>query len=588
MRGTGFMVALALAAGALTVRAADPPPWAFRVGDDPAWADPALDEAGWERGDAPAPLAMPRHPYCGWYRFHFTVGGPRPAGGWGIRIGRVQTADEVFLNGVRIGGEGRIGDRFVDALYKERVYALPDRLLRPGDNVLALRVQSSFDRGGLAGGPVEIGDAAALVTEARARAARRRQTEAFFLGAIAAVFAMRLLLALYRVRQPEYAQFGAMVALLGSVVLLESLLWYDAGFATPWSQRVVVVLFLWTPVPLLLFAAGAGGGPWLGRAHRGLAAACGGLGLAYLAWGSLRWVRAAETAWWILLAGAAVLLARQAWRLRVWRQSAEPLAVAVGIAVFGLLAAIDLILPTRMAAAIPFGLPMHAGFAAMGIALACALAIRARRMNERLRSLSRQVLAAHEDACARTASALHDDVAPTLAAVKLDLQMLLRNRQLQEEGRRMVGAVSAAIERTRTLSREMHPVAVDRLGLAAALRTLADRLAEANGWTLRLDLAENAVPPGPRTVMVYRMGQELLYNVAKHAAARTVEVSLATDARGLRLVVRDDGRGCDPAATPPGMGWIGLRERAAAAEGRCRIERRRSGGLEVDLWIPHR
>lgn len=587
-RGLILAAVFLAAAGLATAAQEAGQVWLSRVGDDPAWAAPDLDESDWRRSDGPEPLTLRRYPCRGWYRLHFTLPAARPEGGWGVVLGRIQTADEVFLNGVFIGGEGVIADRFVDALYKTRVYALPGGLLRSGGNVLAIRVQSSLDRGGLLNVPAVFGDLGALRAATERRAARRKQLEAFFLGMLSVALAFWLVLLVYGVRQSEYLYFGALVGLLAMTFLLESLLWYDAGLATPHTQRLCISLFLLLPLPLLLFGARLVQGVRRARAHKLLAACCAVLSLACLLGGTLRVVRVAELWWWFILLALGILLLQQAWRLRAWRLSAAPLAVAVGLALFGLFALLEQGLPSRMLTAVPFGLFLHAGFASLAASLACALAVRFHHANERLRTLSRQLLVVQEDACKRTASALHNELAPTLAAVKLDLQIFLSKHALTAEGRRVVEQLAAAIDQARTLSREMHPVAVDHLGLPAALRALAGRLAEVNGWTLRLDLPDAPGLTGPHAALLYRMGQELLYNVAKHAEAHHVEVSLAVGEDGARLAVRDDGKGCDPGTTPPGIGWISLRERAETLGGRCRIMPRKEGGLEVTLWIPPR
>ena len=197
-----------------------------------------------------------------------------------------------------------------------------------------------------------------------------------------------------------------------------------------------------------------------------------------------------------------------------------------------------------------------------------------------------QLRAAQEEAARRTATVLHNDLAPTLATVKLELQMFLMKHP-HADGRRMVETLSHAIDRARDLSREIHPAVVDHLGLPAALRALSGRLAEANGWVLTLDTPESMNLPGRTAALLYRIGQELLYNVTKHAGARRVDMILADGRRGLHLVVRDDGKGCNPATVRPGIGWISLRERVSALGGRCRMTPRKNRGLEVCVWIPH-
>jgi two-component system NarL family sensor kinase len=205
---------------------------------------------------------------------------------------------------------------------------------------------------------------------------------------------------------------------------------------------------------------------------------------------------------------------------------------------------------------LPFSLLFHAGFGGLVLALAVALALRYRRTHRQLRELSMRLVSTQEAERKRLAADLHNSVAPSLATLKLDLQLLLRRHGQDDEGRPMVETLSRSIEEIRTLSHELRPAVVDQLGLPAALRGLVERLARRHNWTLELDLPDAfARLPSEIAVSLYRMAQEALYNAARHAEARTVGLSLRSVRRGLELRITDDGRGCDP-------------------------------GLEVMLWIP--
>lgn len=561
--------------------------WRWQVGDDPAWAAPDFDDVGWAHGEPPEPITLMRYPYRGWYRLHFTLPPERPEGGWGIALGRIQTADEAYLNGVFIGGEGVIQDQFVDALHKKRVYALPDEFLRTDGNVLAVRVQSSVMDGGLIGARTGFGDQRVLQANAARQALHRKLLEAFFLGMLSIALAFWFLLMLFRERQSEYVYFGMLVGLFTATTLMESLLWYDAGWATPLTQRLTIGLYLMLPVPFLLFGAHLLQGLRSPSLHRGLALLCLVMGVAYAFFGGLQYFRLVETVWWLILLITGALLVWQGWRLRVWKQSAAPLALAVGIGLLLLFALLDQFLAGGWAGLLPFGALLYLGFACLVVSLACALALRFQQFNERLRSLSHQILSAQEVACKRAAAMLHGELAPTLAAAKLDLQMFLRKYQLPDEGTRLVEQLSAAIDRARTLSHEMHPVEVEQLGLARALKALAERLAQVNGWTLHSDLTDRPVLSTAHAILLYRMGQELLYNVAKHAEARNVFLTLSSNAQGAHLSVRDDGKGCNPRTATPGIGWFTLCERTEALQGRCEVIQPADGGLEARIWIPH-
>ncbi len=156
----------------------------------------------------------------------------------------------------------------------------------------------------------------------------------------------------------------------------------------------------------------------------------------------------------------------------------------------------------------------------------------------------------------------------------------------------MVETLAQAIGALRTISRDLHPAALDRLGLPAALQALAERLAHREGWTLHLDLL-SADPGGserlPQSLQVglFRVAQEALFNIARHAQAQRVWVGLYPSQRDIRLTIRDDGRGCTPEAVrSPGIGWATLHERATLLGGTCRITAHPGKGVEVELWAP--
>ncbi len=139
-------------------------PWQLRVGDDLAWATAPGDTALWQ--SVPVPGAWEDAGLWGydgfaWLRRTFTL----PAGASGrplvLRLGRVDDADEVFVNGQRIGGTGAMPPAYATAYYAERAYYLPAGALRPGANTLAVRVYDGELAGGIVTGPVEIAVATA-------------------------------------------------------------------------------------------------------------------------------------------------------------------------------------------------------------------------------------------------------------------------------------------------------------------------------------------------------------------------------------------------------------------------------------------
>lgn len=218
-----------------------------------------------------------------------------------------------------------------------------------------------------------------------------------------------------------------------------------------------------------------------------------------------------------------------------------------------------------------------------------------RGANERLRLLSRQVLDAQEAERRQIAHELHDEIGQNLTALKL-FAGHLRGRlaaQNQPEVDEWIELLNRAIEQVRDLSRLLRPVQLDHMGLAAALRALLDTQARAAGWTVdfvadadmpRLDMRHETV--------AYRVVQEALVNVARHADAARVSLELKLADGQLMLKLADDGRGFDVEAARlrvaqgRSMGLLGMEERVRLAGGTFHIESAPTQGTRIMVDIP--
>ena len=221
------------------------------------------------------------------------------------------------------------------------------------------------------------------------------------------------------------------------------------------------------------------------------------------------------------------------------------------------------------------------------------LALTFNQMLERLQAERREatgrVLRAQEDERLRIAQELHDQVGQELTAVLLGLSRVSSQAPpaLEESVLAVQDVVRDSLEDVRRIAIELRPEALDDLGLPSALAVLADRFAQQLG----LEIAEQlplSLPPLPPEVelVVYRVAQEALTNVARHSASSRAEMALECDLDRLVLIVRDDGLGLAPGHRP-GTGMRGMRERATLIGAQLEIDNRRSGsGCEVRLEVP--
>jgi two-component system sensor histidine kinase UhpB len=211
------------------------------------------------------------------------------------------------------------------------------------------------------------------------------------------------------------------------------------------------------------------------------------------------------------------------------------------------------------------------------------------RLEEERRQASDAVLRAQEAERSRLASDLHDEANQSLTGVLLRLRAIEHDApdELRAELRETAEAAAMAMDELLRLARELRPSALDDHGINAALRTQVDGFARQTGIAAALDVAPDFGDLGDdEQIVVYRVVQEALNNVARHAAAQTVNVELRrTDGRKV-LRVTDDGRGFNDAVPElGGLGVTGMRERARLAGGRLRVRSRPGAGTTVELTL---
>ncbi len=194
-----------------------------------------------------------------------------------------------------------------------------------------------------------------------------------------------------------------------------------------------------------------------------------------------------------------------------------------------------------------------------------------------LARLSRQLLAAQETERRHIARELHDEVGQLLTVVKLDLQTVLRQEQpqtLNASVREGMESIDRVISRVRDLSLDLRPSMLDDFGLVPALRWLVQRQAKHLGANIDLDLPVD--PPRLPTEVetaCFRIVQEALTNVLRHAKAKSIQVAMHLHAHNLEITIKDDGKGFDlialrsPEYPGTGFGMLGMRERAELAGG---------------------
>jgi two-component system sensor histidine kinase UhpB len=216
------------------------------------------------------------------------------------------------------------------------------------------------------------------------------------------------------------------------------------------------------------------------------------------------------------------------------------------------------------------------------------------RLEEERRSAGRAVLRGQEEERARIAQDLHDEVNQALTAVLLRLQATISDAPpgLRDELDETKHLAARAMDELLTLARQLRPTALDDHGLVPALASQVAHFGERTGIRARFERS-GPVPvlSGDEQLVLYRVTQESLSNVAQHANATSVEVELCSVGRTL-LRVRDDGRGFgDTAPESNGrshLGLSGMRERALLVGGRLQVFSAPGGGTTIELTMEGR
>jgi two-component system, NarL family, sensor histidine kinase UhpB len=211
------------------------------------------------------------------------------------------------------------------------------------------------------------------------------------------------------------------------------------------------------------------------------------------------------------------------------------------------------------------------------------------RLERERRDSARRALAAQEGERRRIARELHDEIGQVLTGLVLRSETLARRAPVELRGdlEELREDARHGAEDVRMIARRLRPEALDELGLQSALLALCTSVSTSAGIEISRDLARDLPLSAEQELVIYRVAQESITNVVRHAGATHADVSLQGDrAGGVLLVVRDDGVGLPVNAERKSNGLRGMRERALLVGASMTIEPAREGGTEVRLHLP--
>jgi len=218
--------------------------------------------------------------------------------------------------------------------------------------------------------------------------------------------------------------------------------------------------------------------------------------------------------------------------------------------------------------------------------------------NQQLRALSERAINAQEEERKNIARSLHDDTGQALSMLIINLERLenrlpLEQNELRsklEASRRLASNILAEL---RKIVYGLRPTMLDDLGLIPAIRWYSRSVLESNGVQVRMCLPEESIElPSHIATTLFRIAQEGINNIMRHAGAKTTNIRMAIDPFGVHLQVQDDGHGFDPQQTAEKavslqqLGLLGMRERAELVGGKVTVESVPGEGTRLQVYVP--
>jgi len=214
---------------------------------------------------------------------------------------------------------------------------------------------------------------------------------------------------------------------------------------------------------------------------------------------------------------------------------------------------------------------------------------RIRWQSDELNRVSWHMLQTQEEAARRFSHELHDELGQSLAAVRSNLTRG-STHDLDSLRSDCLGLVDESIANVRELSQLLRPVILDDFGLEAGLRWLAEKFAQRT----RIKVDCDSTCPGrfadETETHLFRIAQEALTNIARHAEATRVVIQLALEDKNIRLSIMDDGKGlpAEPPASAPSLGMVGMRARARQCGGELNVTATQPHGVRIEAVVPSR
>ena len=507
----------------------------FASGDDPVRSSVSYDDSGWQSIVVPGSWQSQRIKPAnglGWYRIRFIVPARFKSGNVAVLLGRVGDADEAFLNGVKIGGEGLIGERFVEATKAERLYKIPPGLLRDNDtNILSVRVMNTYLNGGIFDKNSMIGDHSALQLEKFRRDKYIIIIEFCFFTFFAIFFITCFFFYVKGLREREYLYFWVFTSLYGILFIFGSLSFYSTGMKTPLIQQAITSLASLLPASLVLLLINVYKEKLTFYA-KGLLLSFPVITVALILFPGYTPRAYLYSAWKICFVLAAFFIVFHAIRA-FYKKFHESGPILLGITGLVIGSALESIGGLDFLQTTGFFLWDYSTVFFM-VCVMYTLTARYMRIREELRLASLKIFDAHEDERKRVARELHDGIGQSLQSVKLRLKMLeshiekggtVKREALSE----LITDVSQSIDEIRSVAMDLRPSFLENTDFTDAIHWHAVKMQEQAGVAINVQLEGLIkVNPGAKENL-YRIYQEALSNALKHSGASAIQCDVKVE-----------------------------------------------------------
>jgi len=568
----------------ISLQAAD---WRAQRGDDPSWSAESLKDGNWAPLHSIAPeTASPDHqPGFLWYRLQFQLQPEDLRYPCALLLGWIQEVDEVFVNGVRVGGEGRVGQHWYDFVSAQRItraYAIPAELLHAnGANTLAIRSFSVFRDAGLAGGAIGLGSPAAILSQASATDRLSLNLEVMTSTLLTLGALMMIFMALTRRDEPQHWLLFGMVIVVMVNYVIDSALLYPLRMEMPWLKRLIFVAMPTLPVLIINYMTQATGKP-VSRWIWPLALLPVPVAVVYLFNISTGLTVRLYDVWHLAFVPISIVLpiyiaryARHSIRnIGLLRAAAVILIGALFYELFG-----DGLLPWNFDAT-------EVGILGMLGLFMVAFARRIAQDHNARKRLSAGVLSAQDEERRRIARELHDGLGQRLVAARLMLEAeALRqpNDQINEVARELRDTT----RELRAIVHGLRPVELGEVSLRSALTGYAQRVRELTAVQVRVSYTHHGYIPSEIEEHLFRIFQEAINNAIRHGGACEVRIDLSGIGTQLRVQISDDGAGFRPDESGTrGLGLTAMAERVRLCRGHFHLDSQPGEGTTLRIEIP--